>query len=99
MTPPDPSHVRPEFDSIHLDVDAAETRWHVEQTVRGLVASETDEGVRYRTRGGTLVAVVAQGQEAEPDRSELAYRVAPASEPATRKASKIRDALTEYSVV
>lgn len=88
---PDDALDRPEFESVALAIDLDAARDRIEETIRGLATSETDEVVNYRTRGGTLVAVV--GAPADRDGATLAYRTAPASEPATRKASRLREAL------
>lgn len=99
MTPLEDALERPEFESLDLDVDAGEARRHVEDAVKGLSRSETEEGVRYRTTDGTLVAIVGPRQTGSGDvRARLAYRTAPASESATRKASKIREALQPHVV-
>ena len=90
---------RPEFESVDLDVDAAETHRYIEETIKGLATSDTDEGVKYRTRGGMLVAIVeAPPEEGGEVQSKLAYRTKPASESATRKASKIVEALGTHTV-
>jgi hypothetical protein len=98
MTPQQRSPTRPEFESLGLAIDEAETRQQVERAVRGLATSETDDGVRYRTLGGMLVAIVRPQSGDDDAQSELAYRTAPASDPATRKASKIVDALMPHAV-
>jgi hypothetical protein len=85
---------RPEFESVDLATDVAETRRHVETAIKGLAVSETDEAVNYRTRAGTLVAVLGP----TGDGATLAYRTAPASDPATRKASRLVAALDPHVV-
>ena len=96
MSPPDGPLTRPEFESVDLTVDTGAARRHVEDAVAGLVASEADEVVNYRTLDGTLVAVV--GTPSEREGSTIAYRTAPASNPATRKASRLREALDPHVV-
>lgn len=93
MTPLEETVERPEFGSIELGIDAAETDEHIEATIKGLATSETEDGVLYRTRDGMLVAVVRPGEEG----ATLAYRTAPPSESATRKASKLVAALEPYA--
>jgi hypothetical protein len=92
MTPLTHALERPEFGSVELGIDPEETDRRIEETIKGLSTSQTPEGVNYRTRDGMLVVIVgpADGDEAK---ARLAYRTEPASEPATRKASKILAAL------
>jgi hypothetical protein len=99
MTPPEHASERPEFESIDLDVDADEAHRYIEEAIKGLPTSESEEGVRYRTRGGMLVAIVAPRSTDSGDaNATLAYRTEPASEPATRKASTILDALRPHAI-
>lgn len=94
MTPLEQASERPEFRSIELGIDAGETDDHIEATIKGLATSETRDGVLYRTRDGMLVAIV-RPREGE---ATLAYRTGPPSESATRKASKLLEALRPYAV-
>lgn len=94
MSPLEQAVERPEFQSIELGIDAEETEDHIEATIKGLAASETEEGVLYRTRDGMLVAVVRPREGG----ATLACRTAPPSESATRKASKLLEALRPYAV-
>lgn len=81
---------RPEFAAATLTLDLADATDRIHETVEGLYATETDEGVRFRSFDGMLVAVLD-----ETDGSVvLHYRTKPATESATRKARKLRDALT-----
>lgn len=90
---------RPEFESVDLDIDTDETRRYIEEAMKGLAASETKDGVKYRTTDGMLVAVVGRRPTGSGNvKSKLAYRTAPASESATRKASKIHDALRSHAI-
>ena len=94
MTPLEQALERPEFGSIELGIGAEETDDHIEETIKGLATSEAEEGVLYRTRDGMLVAIVSPSD----DGATLAYRTAPPSESATRKASKLLEALRPYAV-
>ena len=90
---------RPEFESIELDVGVEEAQRLVSEAMRGLTTAETEEGTRYRTTDGMLVAIVGPGVEADgEDTASLACRTVPASDHATRKAAKILDALEPYLV-
>jgi hypothetical protein len=97
MTPEEQALARPEFEVVDLDVDPDETRRRIEEAIKGLTTSETEAGVNYRTRGGTLVVVVGPGSDGGAGTS-IAYRTAPPSEQATRKASKIAEALRPHAV-
>ena len=99
MTPPEEAVERPEFESIDLDVDADEAHRYIEDAIKGLSPSETDVGVKYRTRDGMLVAIVGPRPTGSGDvKATLAYRTAPASESATRKASKVLEALRPHAI-
>jgi hypothetical protein len=91
----DPRH-RPEFEARDLDSTLAEADAQIRATIKGLQRSETDDTITYRTVDGMLVAIIKR--PAEPDQVEttLAYRTEPASELATRKASKIATALQPH---
>jgi hypothetical protein len=98
MTPLEEPLERPEFESLDLDIDTEEANRSIEEAIKGLSTSETDEGVKYRTTDGMLVAIVGPRETGGGDpKARLAYRTAPASEAATRKASKIRDALRPHA--
>ena len=96
MTPPADDLARPSFASVDLAVGLDAARDRIEETVAGLAASETDDLINYRTPGGTLVAVV--GRSERRDGATLAYRTGPAASPATRTASRLRDALDDHVV-
>lgn len=95
MTPLTHALERPEFGSVDLDIDAEEADRRIEETIKGLSSSQTPEGVNYRTKDGMLVVIVGSPKGAGAE-ARLAYRTEPASEPATRKASKILAALEPY---
>jgi hypothetical protein len=91
---PKPETDRPEFDRVLLtaDVDSAVTL--ATERVKGLATTETDEGVKFRTTDGTLVAIVdATTDGPAAAQSTLSYRTGPASSDATRKARRLWAAL------
>jgi hypothetical protein len=90
---------RPEFATVDLDIDVEEAQRHIGEAMKGLTAAESPEGTRYRTNDGMLVAVLGKrGSGSGQMKARLAYRTAPPSEPATRKAGKIHDALREHAI-
>ena len=101
MTPTDPTPLlrvadaaRPEFTSERLTVDPETATDLVCDAVAGVTATETTQGTKFRTQDGMLIAVVTETD----DGSELQYRTAPASEPATLKARRLWRAMQPYSV-
>jgi hypothetical protein len=90
---------RPEFEVVDLDVDTDETHDRIEDTIKGLATAETDDGVKYRTTDGMLVAIVAPRPSGSGDtKSQVAYRTDPESIAATRKATKIKEALRPHTI-
>jgi|GEM_PF-3104354 len=88
---------RPEFEIVDLAVDVEAVDRAIEEVIKGLVASDVEYGRKYRTMGGTLVAVVAPRPSDGGDATAaLAYRTAPASESATRKATKVFEAIQPH---
>lgn len=99
MTPLEEALDRPEFESIDLDIDTEAAHRYIEEAIKGLSTSETEEGVKYRTTAGMLVAIVRSRHTGSGDvKAKLAYRTEPALESATRKASKIQDALQPHAI-
>lgn len=99
MTPVEEALERPEFESLDLAVDAEEADRSIEDAIKGLSTAETDEGVKYRTRDGMLVAIVHPRTTGSDDvNATLACRTEPASVSATRKAVKIREALQPHAI-
>lgn len=86
---------RPEFTTEHLAIDAERATEFVCDELKGLTATDTDEGVKFRTTDGMLVAILADSREAET--VEFHYRTAPASETATLKAKRVWRALKPYA--
>lgn len=79
---------------LSLDVDSATDV--IRRTIKGVSATETDEGVKFRTPDGMLVAFLT-GTHYEDPAVELHYRTAPASDTATLKAHRIWKALEQYA--
>lgn len=90
---------RPEFESADLEIDVVAAHRHIDEAMRGLTASESKEGKKYRTSDGMLVAIIGSSTgEGGDDTATLVYRTAPPSEQATRKAKKLLEALEPYIV-
>ena len=90
---------RPEFESVDLGIDPDETHRYIEQAVKGLSTADAGEVVKYRTTDGMLVAIVgARSTDGDGPDATLVYRTAPAVETATRKATKVLDALQPHGV-
>jgi hypothetical protein len=90
---------RPEFETVDLDVGVDEIDRTIREAIKGLAVAEAEHGRRYRTTGGMLVAVVAPRPSGSGDTmATLAYRTAPASESATRKARKVSEAVRDHAI-
>lgn len=90
---------RPEFATIDLDLPIEDAHGEIDETIAGLYASETEEGLKVRTVNGILVATLEKHSAGSGDaKSALAYRTEPELVPATRKARKIRDALAPHEI-
>lgn len=88
---------RPEFEIVDLDVGVEATDRRIGEAIKGLVTSDVEHGRKYRTMRGTLVAVVAsRPADGDGAKAALAYRTAPPSESATRKASKVFEAVQAH---
>ena len=93
------SDERDEFTTIDLTLDEEQATEIIHSTLKGLRATTTDEGLKFRTTGGRLVALLRQPLDPSPGTgSQLAYRTAPASSAATRKARKLGTALDPYAI-
>jgi hypothetical protein len=88
---------RPEFDTVQLTIEPEEAQEIVQQTLKGLRSSVTEDGILLRSQDGMLVAILRDTSPSdEQQRTELAYRVAPPSELATRKGKKVFTSLTSH---
>ncbi|WP_266080688.1 hypothetical protein [Haladaptatus caseinilyticus] len=88
---------RPEFDTVQLTIEPAEAQELVDQSLKGLRSSVTEDGIFLRSSDGMLVAILRDdSRNDEQHRTELAYRVAPPSELATRKGKKIFESLESH---
>lgn len=103
MTPTTPSAVVPKeisenpaftTERLSLDVDSATDV--ILRTLKGVSATETDEGIKFRTSDGMLVAFLT-GTHYEDPVVELHYRTMPASDTATLKARRLWKALEQYA--
>ncbi|WP_458209770.1 hypothetical protein [Haladaptatus sp. NG-SE-30] len=88
---------RPEFETVQLAIEPNEAHELVQQTLKGLRASDTESGILLRTSHGMLVAILDEhSTPSEEQQTELAYRVAPLSESATRKGKKVFEILESH---
>jgi len=85
----------PEFTTVGLRLDVETAEEMICETLTGVTATETDEGIKFRTTDGMLIAILT-GTHYEEPAVEIHYRTAPASETATLKASRLRRALGPY---
>ena len=88
---------RPEFDTVYLTIELAEARKLIEQSLKGLRSSVTEDGILLRSSDGMLVATLRDNSLSDEQHlTELAYRVAPPSELATRRGKKIFESLKSH---
>ncbi len=66
------------------------------EALKGVSATETEEGIKFRTMDGMLIAILT-GTHYEEPAVKLHYRTAPASETATLKARRLWRALESYA--
>lgn len=83
----------PEFTTERLALDAERATELIREAVKGVSATETPEGTKFRTRRGMLLAILTDHESGV----DLHYRTAPASESATLKARRIWRALRPYA--
>ncbi|MFB6130758.1 MAG: hypothetical protein ABEJ28_08065 [Salinigranum sp.] len=86
----------PEFTTEGLTLDVESARDLICATLGGVTATDTADGVKFRTSDGSLVAILT-GTHYEAPAVELHYRTAPPSESATLKARKVWRALKPYA--
>jgi len=86
----------PEFTSARLRLDVETAEELICETLSSISATETDEGIKFRTSDGMLIAILT-GTHYEDPAVELHYRTAPASETATLKARRLMRALGPYT--
>lgn len=85
----------PEFTTESLSVDVETATEKICDTLKGVTATETADGVKFRTTDGKLLALLTE--DAEEGTVKLHYRTAPASEVATLKARKLWRAVELYA--
>lgn len=93
---PDVEVDHPEFTTEQLALDAETAIEHVHEELKGVTATETDEGIKFRTTDGSLLAILT-GTHYEEPAVELHYRTAPPSDTATLKAARLWRALEPYA--
>lgn len=84
------------YETVTLKADADEARETVLSSVAGLVASESEDGIKFRTNRGIQIAVL----QSTDGGSTLSYRADPSLSPrgdATRKARHVHDAVAHLS--
>jgi hypothetical protein len=90
---------RPEFDTVQLTIEPTEAQELIEQSLKGLQSSVTEDGILLRSSDGMLVAILRENSPSdEQHRTELAYHAAPLSELATRKGKKVFENLESHRV-
>lgn len=87
---------RPEFATEQLRLDVEIATELIRETLNGVTATETDEGVKFRTADGTLIAILTGAHYEEPT-VEIHYRTAPVSGTATLKARRLWRALEPFA--
>ena len=88
---------RPEFDTVQLTIEPTEAQELIEQSLKGLRSSVTEDGILLRSSDGMLVAILrGDSSTDEQHRTELAYRIAPPSELATRRGKKVFESLESH---
>ena len=99
MATPEEIRTRPEFETVDMDIDVDEAKAMIDDTIKGLTASETDAGTKYRTRDGMLVAIIGPRPTGSGDtKATLAYRTDPPMELASRKGRKLFEALHPHEI-
>lgn len=90
---------RAEFTTIDLTIDLDQAEDIIRSTIEGLTACSTEEGRKFRSPDGMLVALIKEGDPTiDALASRVVYRTAPASDLSTLKATKIYRALRPYQV-
>lgn len=85
----------PGFATERLTLDPETVVERIHETLGGVTATRTDEGMKFRTPDGTLVALLTVVEESDDDESAVLfqYRTEPASESGTLKARRLWRAL------
>lgn len=81
----------PAFATERLTIDLPTATDLLGETVHGVTATRTDDGVKIRALDGMLLGIVTETDGV----ATLHYRTAPPSEPATLKAERLRETLRE----
>lgn len=85
----------PGFATERLALDAETVVERIHETLGGVTATRTDEGMKFRTPDGTLVALLTVVEDPDEDDPTVLfqYRTQPASESGTLKARRLWRAL------
>jgi hypothetical protein len=86
-----PTH--PGFASERLDLDVETVAARVRETLGEVSGTRTDEGLKFRTTDGTLVALLTPIEDEDGPAVRFQYRTEPASESGTLKARRLWEAL------
>jgi hypothetical protein len=87
--PPD----HPGFVTERLTLSPQAVVKRIEETIGGVTASRTDNGMNFRTPGGTLVALLTPEPEGDEPTVLFQYRTEPEWESETLKARRLWRAL------
>lgn len=91
----------PGFATERLALDPETVVERIHETLGDVTATRTDEGMKFRTSDGTLVALLTAVEESDEESDEdepkvlFQYRTEPASESGTLKARRLWRALEQ----
>ena len=86
----------PGFETERLTLDVEEATDVIHETLEGLSATATDDGLKFRTASGTVIAILTETDHEEPA-VDLHYRTRPSSSTVTLKARKLRRVLESHT--
>ena len=85
----------PGFETVRLALDIDEAADVIHDTLEGLSATETEDGLKFRTVRGTLLAVLTEADSEE--HTELHYRTGPGASAGTLKGRKLGRVLEQHT--
>ncbi|MFC7229933.1 hypothetical protein N0B31_21220 [Salinirubellus salinus] len=88
----------PGFASERLALDVETVAARVHETLGDVSATRTDEGMKFRTPDGTLVAILTPEEGSDDPAVRFYYRTEPASESGALKAQRLWRALEADAV-
>jgi hypothetical protein len=99
-TPDAPTAEHPGFAAERLALDAESVVERIHETLGGVTATRTDDGMTFRTPDGTLVALLSPlpGTGDSDPAVLFQYRVEPASESGALKARRLWRAFEDDAV-